>query len=56
MIIHIFESYFGVYHCKKCGNKIISTLYFLGNDDTYCKKCFPIIERKLKLKKIGELK
>ena len=56
MRTHKFEKYWGVYHCKKCGNRIVGILYFIGNDDTYCHNCFPQMERKFKLKNLESLK
>jgi len=51
-----FETYFGKYYCKKCGKSITETLYFIGNDDSYCDKCFLKVLRKIKLEKIERLK
>ena len=63
MKTHKFETYYGIYYCKKCRDEIINTLYFIGNDTSYCDKCFPLefkknlkSERKIKLKTLGNLK
>lgn len=58
MKIHEFERWYGRYYCTKCGNYIEgeNKLYFIGNNKTYCHKCFPKMERKIKLKNIERLK
>lgn len=57
MKIHEFERWYGRYYCTKCGNYIEcgNTLYFIGNDTSYCHKCFHKVERKLKLKKLSKI-